>query len=355
MAERTRTIRIPHRRGFTLVELLVVISIIALLISILLPSLKRARDSAKAVACGAQQRGFGTGLNVYATEESEWIPGRNTSGMAIWVAGARGDGSAMSQSHLPVQTYDWLTPILSKTTQLPASRPARFRTLFGDYACTAVNFKATPYIQSSPPRDEARFVADVEAHGAFPATSYLMPVHFQFWGHAEPETVVGFYPIDAPLIPFRVGRSPRPGTSAEWEVRVLRYKSRTNQVGTPAEKIAVADGTRYLPWRGFLDFDYHQDPEWFGAFTSAGGWWRGSIAYGDDRRFNANQSGGKNLPLSFRHQDGIAALFFDGHVERLSRTQARKIDYWYPRGGKVVKAVEGYTDYDTYNNGYLIR
>jgi prepilin-type N-terminal cleavage/methylation domain-containing protein/prepilin-type processing-associated H-X9-DG protein len=63
-----------RRRGFTLVELLVVISIIALLISILLPSLKRARDSAKAVKCAANLKGVGTAIATYLAENQGVFP-----------------------------------------------------------------------------------------------------------------------------------------------------------------------------------------------------------------------------------------------------------------------------------------
>ncbi|HNO77587.1 MAG TPA: prepilin-type N-terminal cleavage/methylation domain-containing protein [Phycisphaerae bacterium] len=63
-----------NKYGFTLVELLVVVSIIALLISILLPSLKRARDQAKQVVCASQQKQIANALWNYWTENEGHIP-----------------------------------------------------------------------------------------------------------------------------------------------------------------------------------------------------------------------------------------------------------------------------------------
>jgi len=63
-----------RRRGFTLVELLVVIGIIALLISILLPTLARARESAKRTQCLSNLRQLGNAFQLYAITYKDGMP-----------------------------------------------------------------------------------------------------------------------------------------------------------------------------------------------------------------------------------------------------------------------------------------
>jgi prepilin-type N-terminal cleavage/methylation domain-containing protein len=63
-----------RQAGFTLVELLVVIGIIALLISILLPSLKKAREQAARVECLANLRSIGQAYEIYAVQFKQAMP-----------------------------------------------------------------------------------------------------------------------------------------------------------------------------------------------------------------------------------------------------------------------------------------
>lgn len=66
--------RSDRRDAFTLIELLVVVAIISLLISILLPSLNRARDQAKLVQCLSQLRSLGMAAYFYSEDWSAAYP-----------------------------------------------------------------------------------------------------------------------------------------------------------------------------------------------------------------------------------------------------------------------------------------
>lgn len=63
-----------RRQAFTLVELLVVIGIIALLVSILLPALSSARESAKSIKCQSNLRTIGQMLMMHANEHRQYMP-----------------------------------------------------------------------------------------------------------------------------------------------------------------------------------------------------------------------------------------------------------------------------------------
>ncbi len=87
-----------RRSCFTLIELLVVIAIIAILASMLLPSLNKAREKARAVTCVNNAKQLNTSMNFYVDDSDGYIP-------LAYQAKAGGNGKIYWASRLIVPGY----------------------------------------------------------------------------------------------------------------------------------------------------------------------------------------------------------------------------------------------------------
>lgn len=324
-------------RGFTLIELLVVVAIIALLISILLPSLSAARESARGAVCVNHLRQAAVGFNNYAVDWDDHTPGPNTSGSGYF-AGGRGPDSN-SSSTVPMQADDWMSPIFGRTLSLPSSRNDRMIEVFNNaFACPSNN-RNYDYMYDSREREQ---VAGWPLPGEVRYNSYSAPLslhmfndtaHMQAAGRVNQwggQAGLAFSGEDAGIV----------------DVRPAGHSFKITSMGPPDQKVAAMDGARYVrstpghEYYGQISFNIGQGTSWGANFMNRG---PGYNCYyqdsGNPYKFASERSRElhpHSREFSYRHNGKMGMVFFDGHAGLFDNEESRKASYWFPSGTVVL-------------------
>lgn len=251
------------RSGFTLVELLVVIGIIALLISILLPSLAAARNSAAAVSSLSNLRQLGIGLLMYRNENRQAYP---VGGMPPVANSPR------------IRWADLLYPYMQNTAvylspQLSPDDRERMK---------------KPFAHTCNPLANPGILANTIFYGGY-------GYNYQYLGN---------------------GRNPG---------GVAQFNARESQITAPSQTIALADteGSRdgWLAGEGVYVVDPPLQSRDLGSQgsrkTSADPLAAGNYGYRGGNDGEPTNSVYRSLPIA-RNNGKVNVLFCDGHAEALA-------------------------------------
>lgn len=306
-----RTVPLGAVRAFTLIELLVVIAMIAVLLSLLLPSMVGARRTGQRVVCMATLRELAQGGTQYANENEDWIVGAPSGSGAYLAAATTAYGPA-------VQRWDFMGPLaqlwnlgIPQGDGTVTDVIARFNAYRGNKAfmCAANKFIAMRF---AGPDARAGWMV------AYNSCRYQVSTEAEIlgWGHNEKP------PND--------------------------WRPSYNRIGDAAKKVLFADGARYSTVTQIPDYDLSLPGPFGGAFSDTGVYSSYSRSWDRSRAPGNGNTGPVDARMyAFRHslaEPPVGATanafkgnfaFYDGHVDTLGDLDSSNPFLWLPKGSEL--------------------
>lgn len=317
-------------RAFTLVEMLVVISIILLILAILIPAINKAREVANRVQCATRLRNIGQAMVIYANDNKGAIAGSPlTTGSYLWADTSAGpkpaDGINNAVAPPPcVDIYDFIGPLCSI---LKINLPQ------GDSTIERFEFYRGLEAFSCP------------SNRGVMAEKYVGPAGIERGQMLSYCTATGFM-LQAYSGSDYSGLAAMPGTPY-WTVPT-NYLPLISKVGLTSRKIYAADSGRWSRYDSTPTFslailsDHNSTP-----FSDFGAFWGISKSFDRSVPNKINDATVDARVFAYRHgkrtQGGdfgeyrMNAVFFDGHVETLDDVASANPELWLPKGATISK------------------
>lgn len=299
------------RVGFSLIEVLVVVAMVALLLAILLPSLSAAREQARTAVCGTSLKHISMAAAAYGQEQQGWLVGSpNTSGNGARPGFAAGAYTPTADhNHYPaLQVFDWANPLLREfSVKTPREFKSRYSAAVNLVPGCPSNRRRTRPVQVQP-------LIDLIPDNTL-APAYAVSRFFTY-----------------------VGKKAQTGETAGtlwWHEDCIppRYIPKLERVAQPSGKAFLADAYIVSKTQGEI-----ANANW--GFSSQGAWRahdEGPVTYRGD--YLRDQM--------WRHRGTINIAAFDGHVERQREgdsganrglgADARRARWWFPSGTDTSK------------------